>query len=579
MGRAGALRLSHGRFAFLAIIARHQALSAIAPRSTWLNRRGILPLSSVDRPIEGAMSDQDDRDALSVRRRDGLIHEGLIGDLRRTTPGHRRPIHHSHGDVELNLIVRGAAIIAMDGHAYQLRPGALMWILPDKVHKLVRGPQLEMWVVMFREDLFDAPWLEDLAAQPSRLTTAEELLSLDRLFSEVAQDSDEPTTYNAGIRYVLMRSLRASQARPAAALKPVHPAVARAVKLLRENGSGESLTGLAKAAGVTPHYLSRLLSEQTGRSFVDWRNRVRLDRFFEGYRPGANLLAAALDAGFGSYSRFHHTFSELVGCTPKAWATQVDEGKRAPQAATAAPAARTGFGLHEGGALLSARQRWAWMVSLASPRIADLLGEAFAHRLGDALPSEHGAAWLTTDVQPLSLSATEIEDLVASFVQADPESAVEYGRLLLTHDVTRIYTRLCESYEVTPQHLSQAIANLILMAWAAARPDSIVAAHHAAVRRQVNGALRSVTRLDPALARRGFVAVVCHFAVLHEAAVAARAAGDPRHLDQLDRAAREWSHAVFGGDVRQLELFDDGLRPAAPMTPTRQARAAMRLHS
>ena len=523
------------------------------------------------------MSDQDDPAPLSVRRREGLIHEGLAGDLRRTTPGHRRPIHHSHGDVELNLIVRGTCIIAMDGHAYQLRPGALMWILPDKVHKLVRGPQLEMWVVMFREGLFDAAWLEDLAAQPSRLATTEELVSLDRLFSEVAQDSDESNTYNAGIRYVLMRSLRASQARPAAALKPVHPAVARAVKLLRENGSGESLSGLAKAAGVTPHYLSRLLSEQTGRSFVEWRNRVRLDRFFEGYKPGANLLAAALEAGFGSYSRFHHTFSELVGCTPSEWASQVDTGETPPQTATAP---RTGFGLHDGGALLSARQRWAWMVSLASPRIGDLVGEAFAQRLGEALPSEHGAAWLTTDVQPLALSPDEIEDLVASLAQADPESAVEYGRLLLAHDVMRIYTRLCESYEVTPQHLSQAIANLILMSRAAARPVSIVAAHLAAVRRQVNGALQSMTRLDPVLARRGFVAVVCHFAVLHEAAVAARAAGDPRHLDQLDRGAREWSHAVFGGDVRQLELFDDGLRPAAPMAPpARPARAAMRLHS
>ncbi len=525
------------------------------------------------------MSDQADPSPPGVRRRKGLIHEGLVGDLRRTTPGHRRPIHHSHGDVELNLIVRGTAIIAMDGHAYQLRPGALMWILPDKVHKLVRGPQLEMWVVMFREALFDAAWLQDLTAQPSRLTTAEELVSLDRLLSEVAQDSDEPTTYNAGIRYVLMRSLRASQARPAAALKPVHPAVARAVKLLRENGSGETLSGLAKAAGVTPHYLSRLLSEQTGRSFVDWRNRVRLDRFFEAYKPGANLLAAALDAGFGSYSRFHHTFSALVGCTPSEWASQVDAGKTLPQAATAAAAPRASFGLHDGGALLSARQRWAWMVSLPSPRIGELLGEAFADRLGEALPSEHGAAWLTTDVQPLSLSPGEIEDLVASFARGDPERAAEYGRLLLAHDVMRIYTRLCESYEVTPQHLSQAIANLILMAWAAARPDSIVAAHHAAVRRQVNGALQSMTRVDPVLARRGFVAVVCHFAVLHEAAVAARAAGDPRHLDQLDRGTREWSHAVFGGDVRQLELFDEGLRPAAPMAAARPARAAMRLHS
>ena len=523
------------------------------------------------------MSEQSDPNPPAVRRREKLIHDGLVGDLRRTTPGHRRPIHHSHDNVELNLIVRGSAIVAIDGHAYELKPGALIWILPDKVHKLLRGPQLEMWVVMFRDELFEATWLANLAAQPSRLTTSEELVSLDRLFSEVAQDSDEPTTYNAGIRYVLMRALRASQARPAAALKPVHPAVARAVKLLRDNGSGESLSGLAKAAGVTPHYLSRLLSEQTGRSFVDWRNRVRLDRFFEGYRPGASLLATALDAGFGSYGRFHHTFSELVGCGPKEWASQVEAGKPAPRPSAAAPG--HGFGLHDGGALLSARQRWAWLASLASPRIDTLLGEDFVERLSGALPSEHGPAWLTTEAQPLSVSPAEIEDLVASFTEPDPERAAEYGRLLLTHDAVRSYTRLCESYEVTPQFLSQAIANLILMAWAAARPESIVAAHHAAVRRQVNGVLRSATRADPVAARRGFVAVVCHFAVLHGAAIAARAAGDPRHLDQLDRAARDWSLAALGGDVRALELTDEGLRPSAATARAATSRAGLRLNA
>ena len=523
------------------------------------------------------MSDQDDPTPAGARRRENLIHEGLVGDLRRTTPGHRRPIHHSHDDVELNLVVRGAATVVIDGHAYELRPGALMWILPNKIHKLTRGPQFEMWVVMFRQAMFEPAWLEDLAAQPSRLTTAEELVSLDRLFSEVAQDSDEPTTYNAGLTYVLTRALRASQSRPAAALKPVHPAVARAVKLMRENGSGESLPGLARAAGVTPHYLSRLLSEQTGRSFVDWRNRVRLDRFFEGYRPGANMLAAALDAGFGSYSRFHHTFSELVGCSPKEWAAQVDEGKLAPRSAPAPPNA--GFGLHEGGALLSARQRWAWLVPMATPQLGALLGEDFAQRLAGALPSEHGPAWLTTDVQSLTLTPAEIEDLALSFADPDPERAAEYGRLLRSHDVVGIYTRLCVSYEAAPQFLAQSIANLILMAWAAARPESIVAAHHAAVRRQVNGALRGVSRVDPALARRGFVAAVCHFAVLHGAAVAARAAGDPRRLDQLDRAAREWSLAALGTDVRPLELTDDGLRLAPQTQRSRSPRQTQRLQA
>ncbi len=98
----------------------------------------------------------------------------------------------------------------------------------------------------------------------------------------------------------------------------MHPAVARAllISALRQSGGAPSLTDLASEGGIAPHYLSRLLAEQTGRSFVEWRSRIRLDRFMEGYSPGANLLAAALDAGFGSYARFHHIFTPVVGCSP-----------------------------------------------------------------------------------------------------------------------------------------------------------------------------------------------------------------------------------------------------------------------
>ena len=78
--------------------------------------------------------------------------------------------------------------------------------------------------------------------------------------------------------------------------------------------------GLAAGAGVTAPYLSHLLIEHTGRSFVEWRNRIRLERFMTAWRPGANLLNTALEGGFGSYAQFHRVFSQLLGCSPAEWA-------------------------------------------------------------------------------------------------------------------------------------------------------------------------------------------------------------------------------------------------------------------
>jgi len=500
------------------------------------------------------------------RHRGRLILKGRDGELRRSSPAFRSPIHHAHHDVELNLVVRGTATYAMEGAIYDLKPGSMIWILPDKIHRLTRGPQLEMWVALFRSELFEPAWLEELAAQPSRLISSQELLSLDRLLSEVAQDSDEVAAYNAGIRYVLMRALRASQARSPAALRPVHPAVGRAVRLLRENGSADSLSELARAAGVTPHYLSRLLTEQTGRNFVDWRNRVRLDRFIEGYRPGANLLAAALEAGFGSYSRFHHTFTELIGCTPKEWVAQVDAGKLAPRAEASAPP--SGFGLHGSGALLSPRQRWGSMTPLASTWIRDLVGDGFARRLAEALPTDHAPSWLASDEQPLVFTPAEIDDLVASLHHQDPDLAAEYGRLLRSKENTEIYARFCEAYVARPAFVSTALLMLIVFAWACVRTGTM-ALQPIAVRRQINGALRHAPRPAPETVRRGFIAAVSHFGVLREATVAAQAGGEPRAPDQLGRAVSQWSEAVFDGDVRLLEMTEDGLRPPAGTESTR----------
>jgi AraC-like DNA-binding protein len=43
-------------------------------------------------------------------------------------------------------------------------------------------------------------------------------------------------------------------------------------------------------------------------------------RFIEAADSGqSTLLAAALEAGFGSYSQCHRAFSAVLGCTPRAF--------------------------------------------------------------------------------------------------------------------------------------------------------------------------------------------------------------------------------------------------------------------
>jgi AraC-like DNA-binding protein len=80
------------------------------------------------------------------------------------------------------------------------------------------------------------------------------------------------------------------------------------------------LTGahLARELGVSPGYLARSFKSEVGVSLVEYRNRIRLERFLGSVERGdTNFLRAALEAGFGSYAQFHRVYRKLLGATPR----------------------------------------------------------------------------------------------------------------------------------------------------------------------------------------------------------------------------------------------------------------------
>jgi AraC-like DNA-binding protein len=98
----------------------------------------------------------------------------------------------------------------------------------------------------------------------------------------------------------------------------LHPIVERAVRTLRETPTLNSMETLARMCGASSSWLSRLFRQQMGVSLVDFRNRHRIERFFELYRskPQQNIMDLASVAGFGSYAQFHRVFRKTLGFRP-----------------------------------------------------------------------------------------------------------------------------------------------------------------------------------------------------------------------------------------------------------------------
>ena len=481
--------------------------------------------------------------------------------------GARHEIDHAHDDLEFNLVVRGAGAYRIGRDTHELKPGTLIWLVPGQQHSLCRSPFLEMWVVVVRPELVEGAWLADLAAEPSRLLPGEELIDLDALLSQVAQDSDEPAVYNADVAYALQRAWRVSRDR-VAQRAPMHPAVTRALLRLRDGEATLSLDQLAAGAGVTAPYLSRLLIEHTGRGFVEWRNRIRLERFMAAWRPGARLLGTALEAGFGSYAQFHRIFGRLVGCSPGDWVRSAP-AERPSLASSPPPAAGV-----PAASALSTRQRWTGMLAAVAPSLRSLLGQEFLARL---LQPAEGASAAGRQPGGLdgSLPVTERLEFVANLRLGDPPQAREFRRVLEAHDFGGVLAWVLPHYGLSSSSLADAATALLVIVWvAAARGVDPPVPQATAVSRQVRRALAGrAQRLDPAEAQAALTALLCHFVIAFHALQATRASGEPREADQLAAAARSFGRIAFGGDLAGVALTGRGFVrvEAAPELPPRSA--------
>ncbi|HEX3678389.1 MAG TPA: helix-turn-helix domain-containing protein [Galbitalea sp.] len=80
---------------------------------------------------------------------------------------------------------------------------------------------------------------------------------------------------------------------------------------------------VAARLDVSKGRLAHVFKAEIGISMVEYRNRIRLNRFTMLLDKGRrNLLEAALAAGFGSYAQFHRVFRSLRHMTPREYLRQ-----------------------------------------------------------------------------------------------------------------------------------------------------------------------------------------------------------------------------------------------------------------
>ena len=98
---------------------------------------------------------------------------------------------------------------------------------------------------------------------------------------------------------------------------PARRMVTAAVAMVADDPTVEPRE-IARRLGMSLGRFVRIFKAEMGMSLLEYRNRVRLDRFDALLGQGrSTLLEAARAAGFGSYAQFHRVFSGVRHMTPR----------------------------------------------------------------------------------------------------------------------------------------------------------------------------------------------------------------------------------------------------------------------
>jgi AraC-like DNA-binding protein len=229
-------------------------------------------------------------------------------------PETRRP-RHFHSEPELNLVTAGTATFGVGDLTIAVAGGDLLWWAPGQDHVLLEAsPDFDLFVIGVTPQLSARALETDRGAAYAgatrvRLDTA--TLAAFKSFCATPMASD-PTAVD---RYVGDFWRRAHELRVATEDK--HAFTSRALVSLMERPELRR-SDVAEVVRGYATEVSRHFHKDTGLTLTGYRTRLRLLRFIGVARSRErNLLLAALEAGFGSYSQCHRAFQQTFGCSPR----------------------------------------------------------------------------------------------------------------------------------------------------------------------------------------------------------------------------------------------------------------------
>ena len=239
---------------------------------------------------------------------------------------------HQHGEIELNLLLRGQVSYLFGGQVMTLDAGQLALFWGSFPHRLTAAePDSQMAVLTlpltsFLRFALPAAFSERVLRGEVQSVSGEagDELLLARWQADAASHNRERAHIAELELEARLRRLALARPSPQPPAAPSGRRLARAAELARYAAAHATeplrLGEIAASAGLHVNYASTLFREVFGMSLGEYLLQHRLARaqclLLTTSRP---VLEIALESGFGSVSRFYAAFGKACGVTPLAY--------------------------------------------------------------------------------------------------------------------------------------------------------------------------------------------------------------------------------------------------------------------
>jgi len=223
---------------------------------------------------------------------------------------------HTHREHELLWHVGGSFRVEVRGRSWAVGPGTGVWVAAGELHRTTGAPPYRCGWALIDTAACPATW--------SRTTpvAVDPLLAglLDHLASSAA---DRVRTACEAVVLDLLATLLSTAAMELRL--PEDERARRVVEaLLDDPDHGWRLSDWAVEVGASSRTLSRVLLEQTGTTFGQWRAHARLRLAMALLAEGLPVAVVARRVGYRTPSAFVSAFRRLTGTTPGAYAGDED---------------------------------------------------------------------------------------------------------------------------------------------------------------------------------------------------------------------------------------------------------------